>query len=124
MKRAPKASPRFLLDADAIGGGIARITGAELHHLRDVARIAPGEEVTLIAGDGVEHLGRLLRFESQCALVEIVESRARVAGVAMILAAAIIKGPRMDFLVEKAAELGATELWPLVCARSVAKDPG
>jgi 16S rRNA (uracil1498-N3)-methyltransferase len=124
MNRAPKASPRFLLDADAIAGGVARITGAELHHLRDVARIAPGAEVTLIAGEGVEHLGRLLRFESQCALVEIVESRAHVAGVAMILAAAIIKGPRMDFLVEKAAELGATELWPLACARSVAKDPG
>jgi 16S rRNA (uracil1498-N3)-methyltransferase len=124
MNRAPKAPPRFLLNADAIAGGVARIVGAELHHLRDVARITPGAEVTLLAGDGVEHLGRLLRFEAQCALVEIVESRARAAGVLMILAAAIIKGPRMDFLVEKAAELGARELWPLACARSVAKDPG
>jgi 16S rRNA (uracil1498-N3)-methyltransferase len=124
MKRGLKASPRFLLDDDAIVGGVARITGAELHHLRDVARITPGAEVTLIAGDGVEHLGRVLRFEDQCALVEIVESRAQAPGVVVILAAAIIKGPRMDFLVEKAAELGATELWPLACARSVARDPG
>jgi len=30
----------------------------------------------------------------------------------------------MDLIVEKAAELGATELWPLLCARSVAKAPG
>jgi 16S rRNA (uracil1498-N3)-methyltransferase len=124
MSRAPKASPRFLLNADAITGGLARITGSELHHLRDVARIAPGDEVTLLAGDGVEYIGRLLRFEARCAIVEIVESHAHAAGVVMILAAAIIKGPRMDFLVEKTAELGATELWPLACARSVAKDPG
>ncbi len=38
----------------------------------------------------------------------------------LILATAIIKGPRMDFIVEKAAELGVTELWPMLCARSVA----
>ena len=30
----------------------------------------------------------------------------------------------MDFVVEKAAELGATELWPILCARSVAGAPG
>ena len=42
----------------------------------------------------------------------------------MILAAAVIKGPRMDFLVEKAAELGVTELWPMLCARGVVRAPG
>jgi 16S rRNA (uracil1498-N3)-methyltransferase len=30
----------------------------------------------------------------------------------------------MDFLVEKAAELGASELWPLVCARGLVRSPG
>ncbi len=30
----------------------------------------------------------------------------------------------MDFVVEKAAELGATMLWPLECARAVVRDPG
>ena len=42
----------------------------------------------------------------------------------MILALAVIKGPRMDFAIEKAVELGATEVWPLVCARCVVRDPG
>ena len=30
----------------------------------------------------------------------------------------------MDFIVEKAAELGATELWPIICKRSVGRAPG
>ena len=30
----------------------------------------------------------------------------------------------MDFIVEKAAELGVTELWPMLCARSVVHAPG
>jgi 16S rRNA (uracil1498-N3)-methyltransferase len=41
-----------------------------------------------------------------------------------MLAVGFIKGPRMDFLVEKAAELGATELIPLACNRSVVREPG
>ena len=45
-------------------------------------------------------------------------------GRRIILAAAIVKGPRMDFVVEKAAELGASELWPLVCARGLVRAPG
>ena len=43
--------------------------------------------------------------------------------VRVILAAAMIKGPRMDFLVEKAAELGATELWPLETSRGLVRGP-
>ncbi len=30
----------------------------------------------------------------------------------------------MDFIVEKAAELGVTELWPMLCERSVVRDAG
>jgi 16S rRNA (uracil1498-N3)-methyltransferase len=42
----------------------------------------------------------------------------------LILALAIIKGPRMDLAIEKAVELGASEVWPLVCARCVVREPG
>ena len=116
--------PRFLIAADAITNGIARIAGPELHHMRDVARIAPGTEIALLADGRVEYLGRLSRFEAGCAIVEVVASHPELARFEAILAAAIIKGPRMDFLVEKAAELGAVQFWPLTCSRSVAKAPG
>jgi 16S rRNA (uracil1498-N3)-methyltransferase len=120
------SAPRFAITRASLEGGIARVTGAELHHMRAVARLKPGAEVTLIDDHGTLHTGRIIRFEPNCALVEVSGSREPdVSAIGtVILAAALIKGPRMDFLVEKAAELGAAELWPLICERSVVQTPG
>jgi 16S rRNA (uracil1498-N3)-methyltransferase len=125
MKPAAVRPPRFALEPDAIDGARAHLTGAELHHLRDVMRVPPGGLIRLIARDGEEFAGRIAFFENDYAVIEITARLEREAPPAtIILAAAIIKGPRMDFLVEKAAELGAAALWPLACARAVVRDPG
>lgn len=114
--------PRFLIAPAAIDGDSARVTGKELHHLRDVMRLAPGASIVLMAEDGAAYAARLERFEDGAAIATLMgvvtPSRPRAR---MILAAAMIKGPRMDFLVEKAVELGATDLWPLITARTVVR---
>ena len=104
--------------------GIAIIDGAELHHIRDVMRLREGTAIALLGADQVEHLARIERFEDHRAIVRIENTAPAGGTLPLILAAAIIKGPRMDFIVEKAAELGVTELWPMLCARSVVRAPG
>jgi 16S rRNA (uracil1498-N3)-methyltransferase len=116
--------PRFAISPSTLRAGVATITGAELHHLRDVMRLRPGATVALIDESGAEYTGRIDRIEHDCARVEIVNAAPPRPAASIILAAAIIKGPRMDFMVEKAAELGAAELWPLMCSRAVVRDPG
>jgi 16S rRNA (uracil1498-N3)-methyltransferase len=118
-------APRFAIARGAVTGRIARLGGTELHHLRHVMRLKVGAPVSLIDERGIEYSGVITEFEPHHAVVEIAEGREPAHdGRVMILAAAIIKGARMDFLVEKAAELGAAELWPLVCAHSVARAAG
>ena len=107
-----------------ISEGITIVDGAELHHLRDVMRLREGASIALMAADNVEHLARIERFEADRAIVRIEKTATTVATPTLILATAIIKGPRMDFIVEKAAELGVTELWPMLCERSVVRAPG
>ena len=125
MKAAIVRPPRFALEAGAIDGRVAQVSGHELHHMREVMRLGPGGAVRLIAPDGTEFAGQIGHYRDDHAVIEITgilepdPARARI-----ILAAAIIKGPRMDFLVEKAAELGAAALWPLECARAVVRKPG
>ena len=125
MKSASARQPRFTIEPGALNGGSAHVGGAELHHMRNVMRLGPGGAVRLIASDGRQFAGRIAHFESDRAVIEITgifegdRDRATI-----ILAAAIIKGPRMDFMVEKAAELGAAALWPLACARAVVRNPG
>ncbi|HLX38475.1 MAG TPA: RsmE family RNA methyltransferase, partial [Candidatus Binataceae bacterium] len=95
--------------------GIAIIDSAELHHIRDVMRLRPGATIALLTTDKAEHLARIERFEDDRAIVRIQKTSAVVETPPLILVTAIIKGPRMDFMVEKAAELGVTELWPMLC---------
>lgn len=125
MKARSAKPARFAIQRPPDAEQRAYVTGSELHHMRIVLRLEPGAEVVLLEGSGVEHRGVLERYESERAVVRI-ESSQRRAGAAMriIVAAAIVKGPRMDVMVEKIAELGAAELWPTVCARSVVRTLG
>ena len=116
--------PRFIVATSAIEDGVARVTGKDLHHMRDVRRLAPGGLLELIDQAGNAYTGRLDRFEANAALVALDGGLVpKLTEMRIILAPAIIKGPRMDFLVEKVVELGATELWPLITARSVVHGP-
>ncbi|MGA8058846.1 MAG: RsmE family RNA methyltransferase, partial [Candidatus Binataceae bacterium] len=121
-----KRTARFAISSAAVDGAVALVGGAELHHMRDVMRLMPGAEVALFDERGAEYAGTIRSFQARHAVIEIAAAtRARAEATAgLILAAAVIKGPRMDFLVEKAAELGAAELWPVLCTRGVVREVG
>jgi 16S rRNA (uracil1498-N3)-methyltransferase len=118
-----KSPPRFTILSPPDSSGVAIIDGAELHHMRDVLRLRPGDQVALFDTTGAEHCGVIDHYDDTRALIRISSSQTAPA-TRLILAAAIIKGPRMDLVVEKAAELGASELWPIVCAHGLVKAPG
>jgi 16S rRNA (uracil1498-N3)-methyltransferase len=123
-----KHLPRFALSDDGLGpgtDGTVCVTGGELHHMRDVLRLSPGTEVVLYSANGTEYAGRIATFEPNAAIITVAGTR-RNPGPnlrRLILAAGIIKATRMDLLIEKAAELDASEFWPLVCTRSLVREP-
>jgi 16S rRNA (uracil1498-N3)-methyltransferase len=116
--------PRFLIARPPDTNRRAQVEGPELHHMRTVLRLPIDAHVSLLDPAGIEHHGTIERYEGDRAVLRIDSSSASSSRRRIILAAAIVKGPRMDFMVEKAAELGASELWPLVCARGLVRSPG
>lgn len=118
--------PRFSISRAPDAAHLALIEGAELHHIRTVLRLPVDSRVSLLDPAGVEYQGTIERYERGCAVIRVESSSPQPppASSRIILAAAIVKGPRMDFVVEKAAELGASELWPIVCARGLVRSPG
>jgi 16S rRNA (uracil1498-N3)-methyltransferase len=122
-----KSPPRFSIPHPPDAAHFAHVEGAEFHHMRTVLRLAVDARVALLDPAGVEHHGTIERYERGRAVIRIDSSSPQSPSPAptrIILAAAIVKGPRMDFVVEKAAELGASELWPIVCARGLVRSPG
>ncbi len=106
-----------------ISGPRAILTGSEAHHLTHVMRAAVGDRVTLFDGSGCEftaEVDRLGRREAELTIVDRAEVD-RELPLRITLAVALPKGDRQKWLVEKAVELGVTEIVPLVTERSVAR---
>ena len=103
----------------------ATLTGSEAHHARSVLRLGPGARVTLFDGQGREGTAEISALDSAAVHVRIVhESITPPLRARLTLAQAIPKGKNMDLIVQKAVEIGAAEIFPLLSARTVVQlDP-
>lgn len=91
-----------------------------------VLRLQPGTEVTLFDGAGGEYRAEILAMGRSHVQVRVGGHLAieREAAPAVHLALAVPAGERMDWLVEKATELGAASIQPLLAERSVLRLAG
>jgi 16S rRNA (uracil1498-N3)-methyltransferase len=97
------------------------LEGPEAHHLATVRRIAPGDRVVLFCGDGFDYPAEVVATDRKRVLLNVLPPVAvnRELGFRLEIAAALPKGDRGDFLVEKLTELGVTRLIPLQTQRTV-----
>lgn len=111
--------PRLFVEADP-GGDRATLGPDGSRHLRAL-RLAPGDEIEAIVGPGDVRRATLQVFTRRGAELRLGE-RVSLGAVdpprSLVLVAALADLPRFDSVVEKATELGATELVPLRAERS------
>lgn len=112
---------RFFLPRTSIDGRRARIVGAELEHLRRVLRLRPGDHILTFDDSGWEHDAVIRTLDETQGEVEILRSRQaeRESPLALKLALALTKGDKMDYVVEKATELGVQTIAPFVSRYTV-----
>lgn len=94
---------------------------ATLHHLRDVLRLGPGDRILCCDGTGAEYVGTITR-EHRRGLTVAVERRLDASarrGLMVWLAQGLPKPGRFEWIVQKATELGAGRLSPLLTRHSV-----
>ncbi len=115
---------RVLIPADRVYacGGRLKLEPEEAHYLLHVLRLQPGAQLEVRDGRG----GAWNATVSEGAVLDLSERTALppLVGVGVVLAFAPPRGGRMDILLEKATELGASALQPIWAARSVRKDSG
>jgi len=101
--------------------GEFHLDGPEAHHLATVRRFAVGDRVTLFNGDGREYPAEILALGKKSVALTILRADEvnRELPFPLIVASALPKGDRADFLLEKLTELGVTRFVPLITARSV-----
>jgi 16S rRNA (uracil1498-N3)-methyltransferase len=105
---------RLFIPAALIDGGTARILGAELRHLRTM-RLGPGDPLRIVDDTGAEHeaVVATLGPREATATLRSSERPARESPLDLVLAPALLKGAKMDLVVEKATEIGVRRIVPV-----------
>ncbi len=108
---------------DLLSPGEFILTGAEAHHLSAVRRFECGDQVILFNGDGNEYPAEILSTGKKSVALQIlrVEPVDRELPLQLVVAAALPKADRADYLIEKLTELGTSRFIPLITARAIVR---
>lgn len=112
---------RFFLDQSLSPELIIR--GEDAHHISRVLRMKPSDRILVVGNDGQAGVAELVSFcdsEITAVLCEPVEDYSEPP-VKVSLAQCLPKSDKMDFIVQKAVELGVNTIYPIAAERSVVK---
>jgi 16S rRNA (uracil1498-N3)-methyltransferase len=117
----PKSAPRLFIAERLAAGAVVRIEGNPAHYLARVMRVAPGDIVILCDDATGEWAARVSDAGKRDVVVEVAELlRPREAVPDLWLCPALLKKDRFDLVLEKATELGAARIQPMLTRRCVA----
>ncbi len=112
---------RFYVPRPRIESGLLKVEGEEVRHIRKVLRLGTGDEVVVFDGSAMEYLGTIVEEGPSTVVIEIKETlpSIRESVLEVTLAQSLLKGEKMDYLVQKATEIGVKEILPFFSSRSV-----
>ena len=115
--------PRIFTDQPLSSGANLALTGSAARHLSAALRLSVGQEITLFNGLGGEFSATLTTTAKSQVDVSIGDYREidRESPLKLHLAIAVSRGERMDWIMQKATELGVTEITPLFSERTEVK---
>lgn len=99
--------------------GMLQLEENASHHLARVLRAAVKDEVIIFNGEGGEYHGVIQQINKKNVVVELSKfvDRNSESPVAISLAQGIARGEKMDFVIQKAVELGVSEIFPIISER-------
>ena len=117
--------PRFYCPQPLVSGNTIELPEAVAHHLH-VVRLQPGAALTLFNGEGGQYRATLVETGKRraTAIIDAHEAIEAEAPYPVTLAQGLPEGSKMDWIIEKAVELGVAAIQPLAAARSVVRLSG
>ncbi len=113
----------FFVEPGAIREGRAELTGPVAHQIRNVLRLRPGDTVELLDNSGFVQMARLVTLSREGVIAEVVERRRSNTepGVELVLYQALMKGQKMELVLQKGTEIGVSRFVPVLSERCVSR---
>ena len=114
---------RVYVDTPVTTGKRLVVNGSAANHITRVLRLRSGDALTLFDGSGDEFGARIEEFRKDAVVVSVDEHRTvdRESPLPLTLAQGVSRGERMDWIIQKATELGASRIVPVFTKRSVVR---
>ena len=125
MSRYDFNAQRLFVEADLVDGGTVACTPAQTNYLRNVLRLEVGDSILVFNGRHGEWRAELTEAGRRgTALAVRIRTRPQEGGPDIDYLFAPLKRARLDYMVEKATEMGAARLRPVLTRRTVAASLG
>ena len=116
----PRSLQRLFVAAPLADGSAVGVEGPQAHYLANVMRMGVGDQLLLFDGVSGEWLAEIVdTSKKRVSLIVRQQTKAQEAVPDLALAFAPIKKGRVDWLVEKAVELGVERLQPVITQRTI-----
>ena len=114
---------KFFVETDQVVDNLVKVIGSDVNHMKNVLRFPLGKEVLISDGGGHNYLCRIIGYEEQTALLEVVEALESTTElpVHIHLYQGLPKKDKMELVIQKSVELGVAEVTPLIMKRSIVK---
>ncbi len=114
---------QFFVEDSQVGKDFITITGADVNHIKNVLRMKPGEDVRISSEGGHDYACRVLEVADTFVQLTILDDQIESTELAnpVFLFQALPKGDRMEYVVQKAVELGVHEIIPVAMKYCVVK---
>lgn len=121
-----RVTPRIFCQPPLAAGTKVDLPHGAAHHVLRVLRLQVGSALTLFDGEGGEYRAELAQANARAVAVHVIEHRdiERESPLTVTLVQGLAAADRMDYAVQKAVELGAAAIVPVIAMRSVARLEG
>jgi 16S rRNA (uracil1498-N3)-methyltransferase len=114
--------PRFFISPGQVSGPDITVTDEDVRHIATVLRMKTGDHLLLCDGRGTEYTVRIFDINKSAIKTNILGQTTREIRYPLItLGQGLPKSDKMDWIVQKATELGVANIVPLVTERTIVK---
>ncbi len=110
---------RFYISPENWSPDALALSGSEAHHARDVLRMKRRDKLVLFNGRGREITAEIVDLGDEIRLQKLHEAKTPPLRCRIVLGQAIPKGKNMELIVQKAVEIGAADIAPIISDRTV-----
>lgn len=116
--------PKFFVNTDQIEGNKIKIIGEDVKHIEFVLRMKIGDEITICDSQTtLNYFTKIKKFEKDFILCDIIDCMKPFteSNIRITVFQGLPKADKMEYIIQKATELGAEEIVPVTMIRSVVK---